>query len=97
MSESKKKIGQDRNDNKNGPTLIKESAMKEGTGINKNMTFGELLQKHPQVAPILAGYGLHCIGCHIGISETIEQGSRAHGIDDATLDRMISDLNTKAS
>ena len=71
--------------------------MKEQIGIHKNMTFGELLQKYPQVAPILAGYGLHCIGCHIGISETLEQGSRAHGLDDAILDKMISDLNKKAS
>jgi len=69
----------------------------KGNGkIHKNMTFGELLSSFPKAAPVLSAYGLHCIGCHIGISETIEQGMKAHGIDDATLDRVIQELNAKA-
>lgn len=61
--------------------------------INKNMTFGELLQVFPGAAPILGSYGLHCIGCHLSVSETIEQGMRAHGMDDAKITKMIDDLN----
>ncbi len=64
--------------------------------IDKNMTFGELLKKFPAAGPILAGYGLHCIGCHIGVTETIEQGGKAHGMDDGQVNQMISDLNTQA-
>ena len=64
--------------------------------INKTMTFGELLSKYPQAAPVLAGYGMHCIGCHVAVSETIEQGARAHGMDDATIEKMMRDLNLKA-
>jgi len=64
--------------------------------IHKDMTFGELLQKYPKAGPILTGYGLHCIGCHIGITETIEQGSMAHGIDPGKLEKMIVDLNENA-
>lgn len=45
--------------------------------ITKEMTFGELIQKHPNAAGILGAYGLHCIGCHVAVFETIEIG-RAH-------------------
>jgi hybrid cluster-associated redox disulfide protein len=64
--------------------------------INKDMTFGELLKKFPQAGPIIASYGLHCIGCHIAVDETIEQGTAAHGIDANTLNKMILELNEKA-
>ena len=64
--------------------------------IRKDMTFGEILQEYPKAAEILMGYGLHCIGCHIGVSETLEQGVMAHGMDQATLDRIVDDLNANA-
>ncbi len=61
--------------------------------INKDMTFGELLQAFPDTAPILGSYGLHCIGCHLSVSETIAQGMRAHGMDDAKITQLIEELN----
>jgi hybrid cluster-associated redox disulfide protein len=64
--------------------------------INKDMTFGELLRQFPKAAPILTGYGMHCIGCHIAVTETLEQGARAHGMDDGMIQNMLKDLNQKA-
>jgi len=64
--------------------------------INKDMTFGELLQSYPDTASILGNYGLHCIGCHLSVSESIEQGMKAHGMDDAAVDKLILELNQKA-
>lgn len=64
--------------------------------ITKDMTFGELIQSHPNAAGILGAYGLHCIGCHVAVFETIEQGARAHGLDDEKIDQMLKDLNSKA-
>ncbi len=61
--------------------------------IKKDMTFGELLQKYPQAGPVLMQFGLHCVGCHIGTMETIEQGGRAHGFSEEKIDEMISALN----
>lgn len=61
--------------------------------ISKDMTFGELVQKHPHTAPILASYGLHCVGCHIGIYETIEQGCKAHGLADSQISEMLEKIN----
>ncbi len=64
--------------------------------INKDMNFGDLLRRYPKAGPILSGRGLHCIGCHIAVSETIEQGARAHGMDDATIEKLVEELNEKA-
>ena len=64
--------------------------------ITKDMTFGELIQSHPNAVGILGAYGLHCIGCHVAVFETIEQGARAHGLDDEKIDQMLKDLNSKA-
>lgn len=64
--------------------------------INKDMTFGDLLRLYPDTAPLLGNYGLHCIGCHLSVSETIEQGMKAHGMDDASVAKLIAELNQKA-
>ena len=64
--------------------------------ITKDMTFGELIQRFPKAAPVLGRYGLHCIGCHIGIMETIEQGVKAHGMGDDTVVQIIKELNEHA-
>ena len=64
--------------------------------IHKDMTFGELLQQYPKAGPILGSFGLHCIGCHLGTGETIEQGVMAHGMDKTMLDSMIKQLNEQA-
>ena len=61
--------------------------------ITKNMTFAELIQSNPNAAPILAKYGMHCIGCRIGVTETIEEGVKAHGYGDDVLDKIMSELN----
>jgi hybrid cluster-associated redox disulfide protein len=66
------------------------------TKISKNMTFGELLKQFPKAGPVLMGYGLHCVGCHIGVTETIEEGARAHGLDDDRIESMMKDLNEQA-
>jgi len=65
--------------------------------INGKMTFGELLQKYPESGALLAGYGLHCIGCKIAVVETLEQGAAAHGMNSAQIKEMIEDLNAKCA
>ncbi len=64
--------------------------------IEKSMTFGELVRDYPETVHILAEYGMHCIGCHIGITETIEQGARAHGLGDNDIQTLLKRLNEKA-
>lgn len=62
--------------------MRKEKQKKQtNTKITKNMTFAEVLQKHPKAAPIFFKHGMTCIGCPFAAQETIEQGAKAHGID----------------
>ena len=68
--------------------------MSENEKIHKDMTFDELLQKAPQAAGVLAEYGLHCIGCHMSASETLEQGCRAHGMGDDVIGKLVDELNS---
>ena len=63
-----------------------------GRDITKTMTFGELLSEYPQAGRVLAEKGLHCIGCHIAVSESVEDGARVHGLSDAEIDAMIEEI-----
>lgn len=51
------------------------------TGITKDMTIGEILNQTPEVAPILLGAGMHCLGCPASQAETLEEAAMVHGID----------------
>jgi hybrid cluster-associated redox disulfide protein len=68
--------------------------MAEDNKITKEMTFGEVLKKYPQTVRTFFEYGMHCFGCHIAVSETIEQGALAHGVN---VDQLMEDLNKVAS
>jgi hybrid cluster-associated redox disulfide protein len=65
--------------------------------LSKNMTFSELLAVCPGAAEILMSYGLHCIGCHIAVTETIEQGAMVHGLSEDQIDAMIMELSASVS
>lgn len=61
--------------------------------INKDMTVGDVVQKYPEVGPILTEYGLHCVGCHVATWETIEQGTMGHGMPNEVMVSMVDDAN----
>ena len=64
--------------------------MKKKTLIKKTMTIDEVLNLNPNFAPILMGFGLHCLGCPMSRMETLEQASEVHGFD---VDLMVEKLN----
>lgn len=68
--------------------------MTEDTKITKDMTFGEVLKKHPETVKTFFQYGMHCFGCHLSVSETIEQGALAHGV---SVEDLITELNKTVS
>jgi iron-sulfur cluster assembly accessory protein len=61
--------------------------------INKDMTIGDVISKHPTIAPILLKHGLHCVGCHVSAFETIEQGVLGHGMPEEKLHELLKDAN----
>ena len=61
--------------------------------IAKDTTIGEIVEKYPQVVPALMSLGLHCVGCHAAGFESLEEGFKAHGMDDKQVDEAIKKLN----
>jgi|TARA_B100001971_G_C18163325_1_gene522717 hybrid cluster-associated redox disulfide protein len=64
--------------------------------ITKNMLLSEVVEKYPEVAMVLRGYGLYCVGCDVANIETIEQGAKAHNLDNEEIGLMLKDMNTVA-
>ncbi len=67
--------------------------VKKNQFVKKEMLLIDVITKYPEVAPILMGYGLHCVGCHFSGSDTIESGARMHGLDDEMINMMLKDVN----
>ena len=65
--------------------------------ITKDMLVSEIIERYPQVAPILQGYGLHCVGCGMSGFDTLENGIKIHGMDKETFTMLLKDVNTVAS
>ncbi len=61
--------------------------------VTKNMVLGMVVLQHPQSAKIMLEYGLHCVGCKANTFDTIENGSKLHGLTDTEIDEMVSRIN----
>ncbi|MBD3303919.1 DUF1858 domain-containing protein [Candidatus Woesearchaeota archaeon] len=61
--------------------------------IKKTDIIGEVVEKHEKLAPIFFKFGMHCIGCPAARGESIEDGAKAHGLDDEKIKALIKDLN----
>lgn len=45
------------------------------------MTIGQILKIKPEVAPILMGMGMHCLGCPASQGESLEEAAMVHGMN----------------
>ena len=61
--------------------------------VTKNMTLGLIITKYPETAEIMTNFGLKCVGCHVATWETIEEGTKGHGINKKTMKEMLSKMN----
>jgi hybrid cluster-associated redox disulfide protein len=59
--------------------------------VTKDTMIGELLQIDEDIAPILFGIGMHCLGCPASQMETIEEAAAVHGI---MPDDLVDEINT---
>ncbi len=65
--------------------------------ITKDMTIGEILNVDYNLAGVLMGGGMHCIGCPSSQGETLEEAAMVHGIDsELLLARLNTYLESKA-
>ena len=58
--------------------------------VTKETMIGELLQINADIAPLLLGIGMHCLGCPASRGESIEQACSVHGTD---CDALLAKLN----
>ncbi|MFA6064291.1 MAG: DUF1858 domain-containing protein [archaeon] len=63
--------------------------------ITKKDTLGDIMTNYPEAAPVLAQAGLHCIGCHVSVYETLEEGCQAHGLNPKEIDQLVIEVNKK--
>lgn len=61
--------------------------------VTADMTIGEIVSKHPESVQVMLSHGLHCIGCHVNIYETLEQGALGHGMTRQDVDNMTKEIN----
>ena len=61
--------------------------------IKKDMVIGDIIRKYPDTAVIMMQYGLHCVGCMVAALESIEEGCKAHGMEDKSIDELIKMMN----
>ena len=59
--------------------------------ITRETTIGDVAVKFKDAVPPLLEMGMHCIGCPASALETIEQGARAHGLNDKEIDVLFLD------
>ena len=69
--------------------------MAKSVGIKKTDLLGKVMDDFPEVAPVLAQAGLHCIGCHVSGYETLEQGCLAHGMAKKDVDELVKLANKR--
>jgi len=60
------------------------------TKITEKMTFAEVLTLFPETIPVFLEHHMACFGCPMAMSETVEQGATAHGIDSK---KLVEELN----
>ncbi|HNZ51842.1 MAG TPA: DUF1858 domain-containing protein [Candidatus Pacearchaeota archaeon] len=65
--------------------------------ITRETNMQALLFHKPELAGMLLSSGMGCMGCPMAQMETIEEGCRAHGMDDKEIDELIERLNKEES
>ena len=58
--------------------------------VTADTMVGELLQIDSNIAPILMGIGMHCLGCPASQGESIAEAAMVHGIDP---DALVDEIN----
>lgn len=57
----------------------------------------DVLNQLPEAQEILLSHGLSCVGCHINVYETLEQGCLGHGFSQELYQNVLKDLNDAAT
>lgn len=68
---------------------MKKRKMKS-KNITKDMIIDDVIKMDERLGDVFLGFGMHCIFCHMGMEETIEEAAYVHQVD---VDFLIEKLN----
>ncbi len=63
--------------------------------ITKDMILGDVVEKYPETAALFLNYGLHCVGCHANVWDTVSDGAKVHGLSDEEIEQMVTEINVE--
>lgn len=58
--------------------------------ITKDMIIDDVIKMDERLGEVFMGFGMHCIFCHLGLEETIEEAAQVHYVD---VDFLVEKLN----
>lgn len=58
--------------------------------VTKETLIGEALEMSMDIAPVLMGIGMHCLGCPASQGESIADACMVHGVD---ADEVVAKIN----
>ena len=60
--------------------------------ISKKDNIIDVINEYPEAIDVLQAHGVHCVGCMMAHSESLEEGLSAHGVD---VDAIIKEIEAK--
>ncbi|MDP1881004.1 MAG: iron-sulfur cluster assembly accessory protein [Parachlamydiaceae bacterium] len=86
---------EEENSQKNSCCSKKDS--EQPVNINRKMTIEQILVMFPfkaqRLSQEITNAGLHCVGCHAAVWETLEGGMLSHGKTEEQIDELVRRLN----
>ncbi len=64
--------------------------MKTENKITKDMIIDDVIRLDERLGEVFMGFGMHCIFCHLGLEETVEEAANVHEVD---VDFLVKKLN----
>lgn len=75
--------------------MAEKTKEKSSKKITRQTIIADAVEINEKAPEIFFKYGLHCVGCHVSLWETIEEGCQGHGMSDKDIDDMVEELNKK--
>lgn len=70
--------------------IIIGEKMKQENKITKDMIIDDVIKLDERLGEVFMGFGMHCIFCHLGLEETVEEAANVHEVD---VDFLVKKLN----
>lgn len=68
------------------------NCMEKTNKITKNMIIDDVLSLDENLGEVFLGFGMHCIFCHLGLEETVEEAAEVHEVDVELLVKKLNEV-----